>query len=267
VFTKGEPLIIAHRGASASAPENTLAAFRLAHDEGADGVEFDVRLARDGVPVCIHDFTLTRTARRREQVSALTSRELAETDAGSWFNLKRPRAARPAYAREHVPTLDAALGLLHAWARAVYVELKLEPGEDCAPLVARVVESIRRHGLEDRAVVESFRLEAVAEVKRVAANVLTAALFERSLKRPAPSARRVIERAISCGADELALQRTLARPALVAAARRAGLRTLVWTADHPVWARRALSLGLRAIITNHPARMRAALDALRPDSG
>jgi len=84
------PLIIAHRGASAHAPENTLAALQLAVDAGAEGVEFDVRLARDGVPVVIHDETLARTALRPERVSDLTSDRLNQIDVGSWFNTKYP---------------------------------------------------------------------------------------------------------------------------------------------------------------------------------
>jgi glycerophosphoryl diester phosphodiesterase len=79
------PLIIAHRGASAVAPENTIAAFRRAIEVGADGVEFDVRLARDGVPVVIHDSTLERTAGLKRGVSDLTSEELSQIDVGSWF--------------------------------------------------------------------------------------------------------------------------------------------------------------------------------------
>jgi len=72
------PFIIGHRGASAHAPENTLAAFDLAFDAGADGIEFDVRLARDGVPVVIHDATLKRTALREGSVESLTSLERSE---------------------------------------------------------------------------------------------------------------------------------------------------------------------------------------------
>jgi glycerophosphoryl diester phosphodiesterase len=259
----GLPLVIAHRGASHAAPENTLAAFRLARLEGADGVEFDVRLARDGVPVCIHDATLRRTGRADGAVAALTSAELCEREVGSWFNLKFPSAARPVYARECVPTLGHVLDSLRDWARAVYLEMKFERGEDFAPLAARVVEAIRSRGLEDRVVVESFTLEAVGEVGRIAPEVRRAALFKRTAGRPPPSARRIVAEAARVGATELALHRSLVRPALLDAARRAGLRSLVWTADTPEWAARARALGLCAVITNRPALMRASVDALR----
>ena len=87
------PLIIGHRGASAHAPENTLAAFRMAIDAGADGIEFDVQLAKDGVPVVIHDFDLKRTGAYDVRVADLTSAELSGVDAGSWFNAVHPDMA------------------------------------------------------------------------------------------------------------------------------------------------------------------------------
>jgi glycerophosphoryl diester phosphodiesterase len=255
------PLVVAHRGASASAPENTLAAFALALEEGADGVEFDVRLAGDGVPVVIHDATLERTALRAGRVAAHTSRELGETDAGSWFNLKFPSAARESFAREGVPTLASVFELLRRRARVIYVEIKCEAREDFRPLVARVVETVRGAGVEGVAVVESFNLAAVAEAKRLAPEVRAAALFEPKSVRGLRLRRLIVGRAIACGAQEVALHRALARTSVVEAARRAGLQSVVWTADHPAWARRALALGLRAVITNRPARMRAHLDA------
>lgn len=260
--TGRRPLVIAHRGASADAPENTLAAFALAFEQGADGVEFDVRLARDGVPVTIHDATLDRTSRRRGLVSDFSSDELAAVDVGSWFASASKGVQRASFADEVIPTLAQVFDLAAPRARALYVEMKFEPQEDYGPLAARVVEGISNFRLEDRAVVESFNLEAVGLVKRIAPNVRTAALFERNLSRPLPSHKRIIEQAVRCGADELALHHSLASPAFVEAARGAGLQSVVWTVDVPSWADRARRLGLRALITNRPARMRARLDSL-----
>ncbi len=107
------PLIIAHRGVSAHAPENTLAAIRMAIDAGVDGVEFDVRLASDGVPVVIHDATLNRTGRHKGRVSAFTSNDLCQIDVGSWFNAKCPKLARSAFVGETIPTLWQVLQVLH----------------------------------------------------------------------------------------------------------------------------------------------------------
>lgn len=261
-FRGSVPLIIGHRGASWAAPENTLAAFRRALDEGADGLEFDVRLARDGVAIVIHDATLERTALRRGRVSALASEELCATGAGAWFNRKFPARSLDAYEREPIPALPQVFELAGRRSRALYVEMKYEPGEPLAPLAAEVVRQVRAHGLTDTCVVESFTLDAVAEVKRLAPEVRTAALFERRLSRPLPSRRRIVELALACRADEVALHRSLARPALVRDARALGMSAVVWTADHPSWARRAVELHLRAVITNRPAEMRASLDAV-----
>ena len=253
------PLVIGHRGASALAPENTLAAFALALSEGADGLEFDVRLARDGVPVVIHDATLRRTCLRDGYVSALSSSELRRADAGAWFNRRFPRLARDEYARERVPTLAEVFGETGARSRALYVELKFERGEAWEPLASGVVKLVRGFGLESRVVVESFAHEAVAGVKRVAPELRTAALFEAGAARPFITARELVARARACGADEVALHYLLARRRTVEAARRAGFGAVVWTVDRPAWAERARSLGLRGLITNHPAKMRAAL--------
>src|SRR5712691_1033184 len=106
------PLIIGHRGSSAVAPENTIAAFVRAMRDGADGFEFDVRLARDGVPVVIHDATLRRTAQMSGAVADFTSRELNHVDVGSWFNHQHPNRARQEYAQETVPTLEQVLDLI-----------------------------------------------------------------------------------------------------------------------------------------------------------
>ncbi len=140
--------------------------------------------------------------------------------------------------------------------------MKYDPREALAPLAAEVVRQIRAHDLARVCIVESFTLGAVAEVKRIAPDVRTAALFERSLSRPLLPRRRIIELALACRADEIALHHSLVSPALVEAARAHDLPAVVWTADHPSWARRAVALGLRAVITNRPAEMRASLDAV-----
>src|SRR2546423_8519224 len=104
-----QPLIIGHRGAAAVAPENTIAAFNRAVRDSADGIEFDVRLARDGVPVIIHDATLRRTALRPGAVSDFTASELQRIDVGSWFNKKHPKAAQKEYEQETIPSLAQLL--------------------------------------------------------------------------------------------------------------------------------------------------------------
>jgi glycerophosphoryl diester phosphodiesterase len=254
------PLIIGHRGASARAPENTLAAFELALAEGADGLEFDVRLARDGAPVVIHDATLRRTARRDGKIASLSSNALAEIDVGSWFNRRFPARARDEYSLQRVPTLAEVVDQFAPRCRALYVELKCARAEASA-LAAATVSVLRTNAdAARRSVVESFMLEAISEIKQLAPEIRTAALFERTLRQPHLPAREMITRARAHGADEIALQRTLVSRRTIDAAHEAGLPTIVWTVNHPSWAQRARELGLRGLITNHPALLRAALD-------
>lgn len=269
------PLVVGHRGASKAAPENTLAAFERALADGADGVEFDVRLARDGVPVVIHDATLRRTAPLHADapIASLSSSDLSAIDVGSWFNRRFPARAVEAYERETIPTLARVFETIAPRCRVLYVELKCEAGDmrdgacDITNFVERVVAEVRSRALERRVVLESFALPVIAEVKRIAPDLRTAAAFERRIGRPLITPRALIRQARACRADELALGRWLVSRRMVKAARDNRLPTVIWTVDHPSWARRAHTLGLRAIITNDPARMRAALDELRRQHG
>jgi len=143
----------------------------------------------------------------------------------------------------------------------LYVELKCERG-DAHTLAERVVEIVHEHGADERVVVESFTLAAVAEVRRLAPHLRTAALFERRLARPLPSTRALVARARACGAHELALHHTLATGRTIVAAQTAGFPVVVWTVDTPARLPRLAQLGVRAIITNDPARMSAKLREL-----
>src|SRR2546423_2417472 len=254
------PLIIGHRGAASVAPENTLASFARAYADGADGIEFDVRLTRDHIPVVIHDVTLRRTAARAGFIAAHTAAELAAIDVGSWFNRRFPERARDEYANVTVPTLAQVLELTQPLGGSLYIELKCDSG-DAHTLAARVVETIHEHDADRIVVVESFTLTALAETHRLAPHLRTAALFDRSLARPLPSTRAIVAHARACGADEIALHHTLATPRAIAAAQRAGFPVVVWTVDNPARLRRLAELGVLAVITNDPARLRAVARA------
>jgi glycerophosphoryl diester phosphodiesterase len=233
--------------------------------DGADGIEFDVRLARDRVPVVIHDATLRRTGLREDAVASLTSAELSEIDVGSWFNLRHPSKAVREYTQATVPTLYQVFEMFPAGSAAVlYVEMKCERGESRA-LAGEVADLVSACALHERVVVESFNHDAIVEIKRVDSSIRTAALFEPKLARPFPSIRSMIERAKIARADEIALHRSLASRRVAEEAERAGMRTVVWTVDNPSWIRRARRYGVFAVITNNPALMRASLRAELPE--
>ena len=254
------PLILGHRGASAVAPENMLAAFSRAILDGAEGIEFDVRLSRDGVPMVIHDASLKRTALIDSLVRDLTSRQLQEIDVGSWYAGPSFEGRSPSpvtsYAIEKLPTLAQVFQLFNSTRGWLYVEMKSDAGEG-AELAASVVEAIHESDLANRVIVESFDFPAIAEIKRIDAGIRTAALFEPRLSRPISTIRRLnmVHLARRTGADEIALHYTLAGPRVVNKAREYGLETVVWTVDDPQWIGRACSLGIKALISNDPATM------------
>ena len=259
------PMIIGHRGASALAPENTVAAFTQAIAAGAHGIEFDVRLSRDGAPVVIHDATLKRTGLIAGSVSNLSAADLETVDVGSWFNRKYPRLANINYTRETIPRLRRLFDVMAPTAAVLYLEMKSD-GRDSEPLARAVVELINQYALRERIVVESFSLPSLETVKRCDARIRTAALFEPK-RRPVSLVRklRMISLARRCGADEIALHHSLLSRRLVEKARAHGLETVVWTVDHPRWIQRARSYGIKSLITNHPARMIEYLKVSRLD--
>ncbi|HRH44557.1 MAG TPA: glycerophosphodiester phosphodiesterase family protein [Pyrinomonadaceae bacterium] len=250
------PLIIAHRGASAFAPENTLAAFERAIEEGADGLEFDVRIAKDGVPIVFHDATLRRIAQKRVSVTNFTAEELGKLDVGSWFNFKYPKKANTDFSRETVPTLTKFLDFLGDFKGLLYLELKCKESE-IATLVKNVTEIVKKSKLFPNIIIKSFKLEAVAQTNKLLPEVRTAALFAPEIMTLLKKQSHLIDKAKECKADELSLHFSLATQKLVESADRQGMPTLIWTADHPVWVKRASEIGLKAIITNNPARLLA----------
>ena len=252
-----KPLILGHRGASAVAPENTLAAFSRAIVDGADGIEFDVRLSRDHVAIVIHDASLKRTGLVDKLVSELTAEELQRIDVGRWFATgPRERMPTDQGAPETLPTLTQVFDLFKKNNGLLYVEMKCTQSEGAA-LAADVIRITKEWNMVDRVVVESFDLSSVTEVKRIDPKIRTAALFEPKLSRPISSFRRlrIINLAQDCGADEIALHHTLASPRMIETAKAKGFEVVVWTVDDSKWIQKSRSLGIKALIANNPAAM------------
>jgi glycerophosphoryl diester phosphodiesterase len=188
-------LLIAHRGASGYAPEHTLAAYKLAMEQGADFVEQDLQLTKDGILICLHDPDLARTtnvkevfpdrATERDVESAgmkkrgwytidFTIAEIKQLDAGSWFNQNNPFIANPAYAGERVPTLEETIDFVGRRA-GLYIELKhyqfyKSMGHDIASLTAAVLKAhgYDKSGERDRIFIQSFSKDSLLRMKEVA---------------------------------------------------------------------------------------------------
>ena len=250
------PLLLGHRGASALAPENTVAAFDRAMLDGADGIEFDVRLSSDHVPVVIHDDSLRRTGSVDRAVGSLSAVELQNVDVGSWFSKSANLAPRQSFAGERLPSLSRVFEFFSARSGILYVEMKCDPREGVR-LAAEVARLILQHEFLDRVVVESFDLQSILEIKKIDAAIRTAALFEPRLSQPISTVRRstMIKKALQYKADEIALHHTLAGRVVVEEARKEGLEVVVWTVDEPKWIERARLMEVKALISNNPGRM------------
>ncbi len=236
--------VIAHRGASADAPENTLAAFRVAWEHGADAVEMDLRLTRDGRIAVIHDADLRRVAGSRSKVSALDASELKKFDVGAWKDVQ--------WAGECVPLLDEVLAQVPPTGR-VFLELK--GGPDMLPELKRC---IARSGLEaSRICVIAFEHQLLLQSKKLLPEVEHAWVIGRPSFF---SFGEVMKAAASSGLDALDLKASwpLDR-ARVEKAHRAGLKIYVWTVDDMELARHLAAAGVDGITTNRPALLSKTL--------
>lgn len=248
------PLIIAHRGASAYAPENTLAAFRMAIESGADGVEFDVRLAMDSVAVVCHDDSLFRTAGIDANVSDVRSSDLIGMDAAFAFRRSKNISATERPSEWQIPSLGQTLHSLRDYEGLIYIELK-SGDDDVEPLVRAVRDELLQQPVKGKVVIKCFALPAIRVVRDLLPGVRTAALFEPSLRMFLGRDDDLVSLAEDAGADEISLHRSLVMQKLVQRAADRGIPVLAWTVDHPRWVKRAVRTGLFALITNDPAKL------------
>ncbi len=230
---------VAHRGASAYAPENTLAALRKAIARDADVVEFDVRSTRDGALVLLHDATLDRTTDVRRvfpgrspwRVADFTYADLTRLDAGSWKSQE--------YAGERIPTLTEALEVLALGRMGALVELKApatSPGMTAA--VAAVV-----HASSARSTVQSFDHMTMRKLKRAAPDVSVGLLG---------SPARSLLPGLAEWADQVNPHHRRVDRAYVDAVHASGMQCFAWTTDRASAMRRLARLGVDGVITNRP---------------
>ncbi|MFI2105141.1 glycerophosphodiester phosphodiesterase [Isoptericola sp. NPDC019693] len=239
------PAVIAHRGASADAPQNTPAAFDLAGQAGAAMIEIDVHLSADGVPVVIHDGTVDATTDGTGEVRSLTRDELQALDAGSWFDGK--------FAGQRVPTLTEVLALVERHpGLGILCEFKGRWSAEDLAVPMRVLDGA---GLEGRLVVQGFDPVTVAALRDVAPGVPRSLLVEHP-RADLPGLLAELDAAAVSPAVALVAD----DPELVPAAHAAGLRVFGWTAnDEAAW-RTLTDAGVDGIITDRPAALRDWLE-------
>ena len=245
------PKLIAHRGGAHIAPENTLAAFRLAWETGIDGIEGDFRLTRDGEIVCMHDATTGRTAGISLPVAGSTLARLRELDVGIWKGEK--------WAGERIPTIEEVIATVPPGKRLV-IELKSGP-----EIVLPLQKALAGSGLDPgQAVILAFSEEVIAEASNQLPRVKRFWLtdFKREWHGGgwSPPIDRILRTLERTGADGLSSKahRSI-DAAFVQALRDAGMEFHVWTVDDLRTARRFCDLGVDSITTNRPGWLKARL--------
>ncbi|WP_134684650.1 glycerophosphodiester phosphodiesterase [Brevibacillus migulae] len=231
---------MAHRGWSGKAPENTLAAIRMAAEEpGIDAIEIDVQLSKDGVPVVIHDFTLERTTDGSGFVGDHTYEELSALDAGSWFS--------PSFAGERIPSLEEVLQTVKG-KRKLNIELK-RPGNEYEGMEAKVIDLINNHGMESEVMITSFHHETIRTIKGMETRIPTGLII---YGKPT----LIKEQLQETGATILSMAYPYLTPSFISGMIDEGITMLAWTIDHPDHIKRAMELHPQLnIVTNHPDRM------------
>jgi len=234
------PLVIAHRGASARAPENTMAAFAAAWAAGAYWVEADTQPTIDGVPVVLHDEDLDRTTTGTGPVRQATARAVAGLDAGSSF--------AAAFAGEPVPELEVLLAALTG-ERALLLEIK---GPHTDEQLGAVCDAVRAGRHDDRVFFESFETDELGRLAGLWTGRPIGLLVRQLDADPVTAARSLGAAAYNPEVGSL-----LARPGVVAELHAAGVAVMVWTCDDPAQWAALTDLGVDAIITNTPGELLA----------
>jgi len=255
------PFVVAHRGASIERPEHTLAAYDLALQYGADGVECDVRLTSDGHLVCVHDRRVDRTSSGAGVVSEMTLSQLQSLDYGAWHN-GRPGAG--ADADTGLLTLDALVALVLDWHRPVKIFIETKHPVRYGALVERkVLALLQRFGIaspasatRSRAVVMSFSAAAVWRIRR-AAPMLPTVLLGSAARYLGGSAATTVG-ATAIGPSIATLRE---HPELVDHAAARGRAVYCWTVDRDDDVDFCRDVGVAWIATNQPARTKARLRA------
>jgi glycerophosphoryl diester phosphodiesterase len=232
------PLLIAHRGAAAEAPENTLAAFARALALGVDGIELDVQVTRDGVPVVFHDPTLARLTGRRRALAALVLADLRAVRIGG----------------QRVPTLAEVLALVRGRAM-VQIELK------AAAALVPVVRAVRRARASRHVILASFDAAVLVAARALAPGISRMLICQEGTTEVlTPVLARLAAAGVSVD------HRAIRAPGFVAALQRRHYRVWCWTVNRPSAMLRLATWGVDAILSDDPALLQSTLRAPRPGS-
>lgn len=232
--------IYAHRGASAYAPENTMAAFELAQKMGADGIELDVQLTSDGELVVIHDHELSRVSNGKGCVKDHTLSELKALDFGGWFSSE--------YAGQRIPTLRETLSWIATTGMELNIEIKAAPIYHDVRMIPVVVKQVGTSGMLDRIVVSSFDHRCLLEVRKADERIVTGLLYSANLVDVGAYAAK-------CGARFIHPHFAFVDESAIYECTLNGIGINVWTVDDPQLAVQMQRLGINILISNAPDKV------------
>jgi len=240
-----ETKILGHRGAMGSAPENTLPSFRKAIEESADGVEFDVQLSADGVPVVIHDERIDRTTDAEGPVNALSARELRKLDAGSFFSSE--------FINTNLPLLKEVLEVIQDMD---IINLELKNGNvRYEGMEEKVIEMTKEFGVFDKTVFSSFNHYSLKKLKEIEPTARTGVLYMAGIYQPWEYARKL---------DAAAIHPYYAAvvPEIIEECHKQEMSVNVFGVNESETIRKLLMMNVDAIITDYPGRAREILNEI-----
>jgi len=233
--------LIAHRGASGHAPENTLIAVRRAMEMRAEMVEVDILLSKDGIPVLLHDPSLDRTTNGTGFVTDYTLEELKRLDAGSWFGEQ--------FVGERIPTVDELLEFCKG-KMALNLEIKTQAVTDTLEggIVEMVVNLVRKHGMERNVIFSSFDPRVIVQLKKIAPDIAGAILYDSRFY----GGSHPVEIVTDLGADAFNCHWRQVSRTLVDSLHQAGVPINVYTVNADTLMHQMLDMGVDGIFTDFP---------------
>ena len=251
-------LVLGHRGASRYAPDNTRAAFLMAIEMGADGVETDIHLTKDGVPVIQHNYEIDRNSDGSGNIEELTYAELLKYDFGAWKGEQ--------FKGEKIMTLDECLEIADKKMKFINLELKPPRHPENGDMVKLTVDAVKKFKMVDRVLISSFDHDMLRRVQELCPEMLTGALYDEdeveqdNIYEILADAPAYVE-SIGCDFANPHYAYTV-EEGLVEAFENKGIGVAVWTVDKPYVAQALAKQGVKAIITNKPDKIVKAINEI-----
>jgi len=244
-------IVIAHRGASAYRPENTMIAFERAIELDADMIELDVVLSKDGIPVIFHDAKLNKHTNGKGLVGRYTLKELKKLDAGSWFS--------GAFSNQKIPTLEEVLKFARERV-ALNIEIKKQKTDYQNGYVEqKCLKLVRKYDMDEHVLLSSFDYAALSNLKELAPEIPLALLYDKAQSNqslPHELVQRYRVDAFNCSYNELSKKR-------LDSLKRNNIPSFIYTVDQESKMRKLLDLGVSGIFTNKPDVLNRVIESYR----